>query len=154
MQHLHTPVEAARWLRAHVTAQLTSDSRRVQAGDGFFAWVGQSNDARQHVVQALQQGASACLVEAIGLETFEAVNDLALHDAPISSYTGLKAASGAIADAYFDSPSAAMNVQAVTGTNGKTSTAWWLRSMNYRLPQRQHRLRLSQYPKAALERNS
>ena len=136
MQHLHTPVEAARWLRAHVTAQLTSDSRRVQAGDGFFAWVGQSNDARQHVVQALQQGASACLVEAIGLETFEAVNDLALHDAPISSYTGLKAASGAIADAYFDSPSAAMNVQAVTGTNGKTSTAWWLAQAFSRLGQR------------------
>ncbi len=136
MQHLHTPVEAARWLRAHVTAQLTSDSRRVQAGDGFFAWVGQSTDARQHVVQALQQGASACLVEAIGLETFEAVNDLALHDAPISSYAGLKAASGAIADAYFDSPSAALSLQAVTGTNGKTSTAWWLAQAFSRLGQR------------------
>jgi len=136
MQHLHTPVEAARWLRAHVTAQLTSDSRRVQAGDGFFAWAGQSIDARQHVVQALQQGASACLVEAIGLETFEAVNDLALHDAPIGSYAGLKADSGAIADAYFDSPSAALSVQAVTGTNGKTSTAWWLAQAFSRLGQR------------------
>ena len=136
MQRLHTPVEAARWLRAHVTAQLTSDSRRVQAGDGFFAWVGQSTDARQHVVQALQQGASACLVEAIGLETFEAVNDLALHDAPISSYAGLKAASGAIADAYFDSPSAALSLQAVTGTNGKTSTALWLAQAFSRLGQR------------------
>jgi UDP-N-acetylmuramyl-tripeptide synthetase len=136
MQRLHTPVEAARWLRAHVTAQLTSDSRRVQAGDGFFAWVGQTTDARQHVVQALEHGASACLVEADGLEAFEAVNDLALHDAPISSYAGLKAASGAIADAYFDSPSAALSVQAVTGTNGKTSTAWWLAQAFSRLGQR------------------
>ena len=136
MQRLHTPVEAARWLRARVTSQLTSDSRRVQAGDGFFAWVGQTTDARQHVVQALQQGASACLVEANGLEVFEAVNDLALHDAPISSYEGLKADSGAIADAYFDSPSAALRVQAITGTNGKTSTAWWLAQAFSRLGQR------------------
>jgi UDP-N-acetylmuramoyl-L-alanyl-D-glutamate--2,6-diaminopimelate ligase len=136
MQHLHTPVEAARWLRAHVTAQLTSDSRRVQAGDGFFAWAGQTTDARQYVVQALEHGASACLVEAEGLEAFEAVNDLALHDAPIGSYAGLKAASGAIADAYFDSPSAALSVQAVTGTNGKTSTAWWLAQAFSRLGQR------------------
>jgi len=136
MQHLHTPVEAARWLRAHVTAQLTSDSRRVQAGDGFFAWAGQTTDARQYVVQALEHGASACLVEAEGLEAFEAVNDLALHDAPIGSYAGLKADSGAIADAYFDSPSAALSVQAVTGTNGKTSTAWWLAQAFSRLGQR------------------
>jgi len=136
MQHWHTPVEAARWLRAHVTAQLTSDSRKVQAGDGFFAWIGQTTDARQHVVQALEHGASACLVEADGLEAFEAVNDLALHDAPISSYAGLKAASGAIADAYFESPSASLSVQAVTGTNGKTSTAWWLAQAFSRLGQR------------------
>lgn len=136
MQHLHTPAEAARWLRARVSARLTSDSRLVQPGDGFFAWVGQTTDARQHVVQALQEGASVCLVEAQGIEAFEAVNDLALHDAPISSFTGLKAASGAIADAYFDSPSAALNLQAVTGTNGKTSTVWWLAQAFSRLGQR------------------
>jgi len=136
MQQLHSPEEAAGWLRSRVQAQLTSDSRRVQPGDGFFAWVGQTIDARQHVVQALQQGALACVVEAEGLEAFEAVNDLALHDAPIVSYAGLKAACGAIADAYFDSPSARMAVLAVTGTNGKTSTAWWLAQALTRLGQR------------------
>jgi len=136
MQQLHSPEEAAGWLRSRVQAQLTSDSRRVQPGDGFFAWAGQSADARQHVVQALQQGALACVVEAQGLEAFEAVNDLALHHAPIVSYAGLKAACGAIADAYFDSPSARMALLAVTGTNGKTSTAWWLAQALTRLGQR------------------
>ena len=90
MQQMHTPAQAAGWLRSRVQAQLTSDSRKVQSGDGFFAWIGQTTDARHHVVQALQQGAAACLVEARGLEAFEAVNDLALHDAPIASYVGLK----------------------------------------------------------------
>ena len=105
MLQMHSPEQAATWLRLRVRAQLHSDSRRVQTGDGFFAWAGQNTDARHHVVQALQQGASACLVEADGLEAFEALNDLGLHEAPIVSYQGLKAASGAIADAYFDRPS-------------------------------------------------
>ena len=38
----------------------------------------------------------------------------------------LKAATGPIAAAYFDAPTEQLDVLAVTGTNGKTSTAWWL----------------------------
>ena len=136
MQQLHSPEQAAQWLRERVLAQLQSDSRRVRQGDAFFAWTGQTTDARHHVVQALQDGASACLVEADGLESFEALNDLALHDAPIGSYHGLKAASGAIADAYYEHPSKHLRLVAVTGTNGKTSTAWWLAQALSRLGQR------------------
>lgn len=126
MLTLHTPEQAAQWLRGLVHGQLQSDSRQVRTGDAFLAWVGQTSDARHHVVQALQQGASACLVEAEGLEAFEAVNDLALHDAPIASMPQLKASTGLIADAYFETPSLHLKMLAVTGTNGKTSTAWWL----------------------------
>jgi len=136
MQQMHSPQQAAVWLRSRVQAQLQSDSRRVQTGDAFFAWAGQSTDARHHVVQALQQGAAACLVEAQGLEAFEALNDLGMHDAPIVSYQGLKQASGAIADAYFEQPSQQLHLMAVTGTNGKTSTAWWLAQALTRLGQR------------------
>ena len=126
MRHLQTPEQAAQWLRGLVQGQLQSDNRRIRSGDGFLAWVGQSTDARHHVVQALQQGASACLVEAQGLEAFEAIQDLALHDAPIASVGQLKAASGWIADAYHEHPSQELKMLAVTGTNGKTTTAWWL----------------------------
>jgi len=136
MHPLLSPEQAAQWLRERVLAQLQSDSRRVRQGDAFFAWTGQTTDARHHVVQALQDGASACLVEADGLESFEALNDLALHDAPIGSYHGLKAASGAIADAYYEHPSKHLRLVAVTGTNGKTSTAWWLAQALSRLGQR------------------
>ena len=77
MLQLHTPEQAAQWLRGLVHGALQSDSRAVREGDGFLAWVGQSHDARQHVVQAWQQGSAACLVEAQGIEAFEAINDLA-----------------------------------------------------------------------------
>ena len=37
---LHTPQEAAQWLRARVRGALQADSRRIGAGDGFVAWPG------------------------------------------------------------------------------------------------------------------
>ncbi len=38
----------------------------------------------------------------------------------------LKAQAGAIASAYHGDPSASLAMVAITGTNGKTSTAWWV----------------------------
>jgi UDP-N-acetylmuramyl tripeptide synthase len=44
----------------------------------------------------------------------------------LAAMAGLKAQTGWVADAYYEQPSQALSVLAVTGTNGKTSTAWWL----------------------------
>ena len=48
------------------------------------------------------------------------------EDDRIAVYAGLKAASALVAAAYFGQPSRSLAVLAVTGTNGKTSTVWWL----------------------------
>lgn len=117
---LHTPVQAAQWLHGRVRGTLQTDSRQVGAGDGFIAWPGAARDARQFVAGALAQGALACLVERSGADTYGFV------DEHIAAYTGLKAASGPIAAAYYEQPSQQLDVLAVTGTNGKTSTSWWL----------------------------
>jgi UDP-N-acetylmuramoyl-L-alanyl-D-glutamate--2,6-diaminopimelate ligase len=117
---LSTPTHAAEWLKACVTGTLRTDSRLVQPGDGFIAWPGAAVDGRAFVADALQAGASACMVEASGAEA------LALPPDTVASYQGLKAACGPIAAEYFDHPSRDLAVLAVTGTNGKTSTAWWL----------------------------
>ena len=120
MHDLHTPSEAAQWLRGRVTGTLHCDSRKVGAGDGFIAWPGAATDGRKHVPSALAQGAAACVVEREGVQAFG-------FAAPqIGSYAQLKAATGLIAAAYFEQPSERLDVLAVTGTNGKTSTAWWL----------------------------
>jgi UDP-N-acetylmuramyl-tripeptide synthetase len=120
MLELHTPEEAGRWLRARVTGTLQSDSRKVAAGDGFIAWPGAASDGRQHVHGALAQGAAACLVERDGVEAFS------FPQAEVAAYEQLKSAAGQIAAEFFDTPTAQLAVLAVTGTNGKTSTAWWL----------------------------
>jgi UDP-N-acetylmuramoyl-L-alanyl-D-glutamate--2,6-diaminopimelate ligase len=104
-----------------VRGVLHTDSRRVGAGDGFIAWPGGVTDGRQFVASALQQGATACVVEQSGADAFAWGENPA-----IATYDGLKAASGLIAAAYYEQPSQALDVVAITGTNGKTSTAWWL----------------------------
>lgn len=120
MLELHTPAAAADWLRARVSGTIQSDSRKLRPGDGFIAWPGAAKDARQYVADALARGAKACLVESAGVGRY------ALGGESVASYAGLKAASGPIAAAYFDHPSQGLDVLAVTGTNGKTSSVWWL----------------------------
>ncbi|MES2972521.1 MAG: UDP-N-acetylmuramoyl-L-alanyl-D-glutamate--2,6-diaminopimelate ligase [Pseudomonadota bacterium] len=121
MAQLHTtPGSAVQWLRANVTGTLQCDSRKVGAGDGFIAWPGAATDGRRFVAAALAQGAGACLVEQDGVAGY------GFTDERIAAYDRLKAATGPIAAAWFGEPSHELDVLAVTGTNGKTSTAWWL----------------------------
>ena len=135
MQRLHSPQEAARWLHQRVSGRLCTDSRQVQAGDAFLAWPGARHDARRFVPEVLSRGASACLVEE---GDWAGWDDPAVHarSSDVAGYANLKAASGPIAAAYFEHPSEAMDVLAVTGTNGKTSTAWWLAQALTRLGRR------------------
>lgn len=119
LTHLKSPDAAARWLSSWVTGALRTDSRQVQPGDAFIAWPGYANDGRQYVKQALERGAATCLVEREGVEAF------GFEDARVATLPQLKAATGLIASAYYRQPSGALRVIATTGTNGKTSTAWW-----------------------------
>ena len=125
MHTLHNAPEAAQWLRARVTGELRTDSRQVQAGDGFIAWPGAATDGRQYLAQALQRGATACLMESQGHASWLAGLPSDASSA-LATMLDLKAQTGLVAAAYHEQPSQAMSVLAVTGTNGKTSTAWWL----------------------------
>jgi UDP-N-acetylmuramoyl-L-alanyl-D-glutamate--2,6-diaminopimelate ligase len=119
LTHLKSPDAAARWLSSWVTGSLRTDSREVQPGDAFIAWPGYASDGRRYVKQALERGAATCLVEREGIEAF------GFEDARVATLPQLKAATGLIASAYYRQPSGALRVVATTGTNGKTSTAWW-----------------------------
>ena len=122
MRELQTPQQAAQWLRQQVRGQLHIDSRRVQAGDGFIAWPGAATDGRQYMAQALAQGAAACLMEREGSEPWHTLEP----SDRLAALPGLKHSTGWVADAYYEQPSQRLRVLAVTGTNGKTSTACWL----------------------------
>jgi UDP-N-acetylmuramyl-tripeptide synthetase len=121
VQTLVHPLAVATWLRASVTGTLVCDSRQVQAGDGFVAWPGAATDGRRFVEDALHAGAGAAIVEREGLEAYGYRDDPRVLAVP-----GLKAQAGAIASAFCHEPSGALDVVAITGTNGKTSSAWWM----------------------------
>lgn len=128
MLDIQTPSQAAEWLQQRVTGSLSVDSRRLTHGDGFIAWPGAAVDARQFVQSALGQGAGACLVERDGAEVF------VFDTEKVACYAGLKMDTGVIAADFYEKPSQHLAVVAVTGTNGKTSTAWWLAQALSALP--------------------
>jgi len=120
MQTMQHPQAVADWLRSRVQGDLQCDSRRMQAGDGFVAWPGAATDGRRFATGALRAGAAAVLVEQAGVEAF------GFSDERVLAVPGLKALAGPIASAYFGNPSSQLDLIAITGTNGKTSTAWWV----------------------------
>jgi len=117
---LQTVPEVLDWLRAQGVQRLVADSRQVRPGDAFVAWPGAAQDGRRFVPAALQAGAAVCVVESDG------VDDWGFSDEPrVVALAGLKAMAGPLAHAFANHVSARLPVVAITGTNGKTSTAWW-----------------------------
>lgn len=116
---LNTTTDALAFLQRHQAAGLCSDTRKLRSGDAFIAWPGLAVDPRGYVAAALHAGASACLVDAEGLSGF------CFDDERIGVFGGLKSAAGELAARFYGEPSRQLDVVAVTGTNGKTSTAWW-----------------------------
>ena len=117
---LHSVDEALHWLQVRGVTGLQSDSRRVQPGDAFLAWAGRLRDGRAYLDAARQSGARAAIIDANGWESSAHTDDL------VATLSGLKTRCGDLASAFYGHPSAALDVLAITGTNGKTSSAWWL----------------------------
>lgn len=95
---------------------LTADSRQVRAGDAFVALQGSARDPWRFVSEAISRGAIAVL-----LETEEETGCSEQDGALVVKVPGLARQQAAIADRFFDSPSQALHVIGVTGTNGKSS---------------------------------
>ena len=119
-----TPVsiqDICEWIRAAApNAQLASDSRRIKAGDVFFAYRGEGSDGRDFIKAAVEQGAAAVVFEATGYAWDNAL------DVPHLAVEHLKGRAGEIAHAFYGMPDAQMFTVGITGTNGKTSCAVWL----------------------------
>lgn len=95
-----------------VVSGVCHDSRQVSEGDLFMAWKGTRSDGHDYVAAAVQAGAVAALVERV-------VAGVQVPQVVVSD--GRRAASLA-ADAFMGHPGAEVDVVAVTGTNGKTTT--------------------------------
>jgi UDP-N-acetylmuramoyl-L-alanyl-D-glutamate--2,6-diaminopimelate ligase len=99
---------------------ITADSSRVTQGALFLACQGLQHHGLEFAAPAVAAGAAA-----IAWEPAKGWSDPVLPEA-IASFAvpGLSDEVGAIADRFFARPSEQVVVTGVTGTNGKTTTAW------------------------------
>jgi UDP-N-acetylmuramoyl-L-alanyl-D-glutamate--2,6-diaminopimelate ligase len=93
------------------------DSRRTRPGDLFLAVPGRSADGRRFIADAVSRGATAICVD----EAVVPADVTAAAGRPVIAVRRLAAAVSRIAGEWFDTPSRALAVLGVTGTNGKTS---------------------------------
>jgi UDP-N-acetylmuramoyl-L-alanyl-D-glutamate--2,6-diaminopimelate ligase len=122
---LHATVaQALEWLRRHAaaSANLVSDSRAVQAGDVFIAYVVDGADNRPHILNAVERGAVAVLYQPDGYPAAQ----LKQANTPALPLAHLNRLAGPIAAAWYGEPSEALQLIGITGTNGKTSCSHWI----------------------------
>lgn len=101
-------------------AGLAVDSRRVRPGDCFIAVAGEREDGLLHLPEALARGAVA-VVAGRRPEAPVPVPLLVVPDA--------RRAAARLAAAFHGRPSDRLEVVGITGTKGKTTTAYLLRSI-------------------------
>ncbi len=98
--------------------ELAYDSRRVGPGTLFFCVPGERVDGHEFAAAAVEAGAAALVVER---ELELGVAQVVVPDA--------RAAMAPMAAAFFGDPTAELRVVGLTGTNGKTTTAFLLREI-------------------------
>ena len=99
-------------------SSLAYDSRAVQPGSLFFCVPGFRSDGHEYAAQAIERGAVALVVER--------PLDSRVPEVVVPS---ARAAMALVADRFYGHPSGRLRVVGVTGTNGKTTTAFLVRAL-------------------------
>ena len=100
--------------------RLCTNSREVVQGDLFVAIQGHSVDGHQYVKEAIENGAVSVLVNG---------RDVGSVSIPLVSVANPRRALSKLAAEFYNNPSKKINITGITGTNGKTSTAYLLNSI-------------------------
>ena len=99
-------------------AGLAYDSRKVGPGDLFFCVSGFRSDGHEFAPAAVEAGAAALVVERpLGLGV------------PELQVTSVRRAMAPLAARFYDDPARELRVVGVTGTNGKTTSAYLVREL-------------------------
>lgn len=111
------PVASANAAALEVTS-LAYDHRRVVSGTLFFCVPGFTRDGHEFAPEAIANGAVALVVERrLDLDVVQVEVD------------SVRAAMAPAAARFYGDPTAALQVVGVTGTNGKTTTAFLVRAL-------------------------
>src|SRR6056297_3842849 len=104
-----------------LVTDLVYDSRELQQGSLFFALKGLHSDGHDYIEKAIVQGAAAVV-----------------HSAPLPHYArdvaylrveNSRRAMSPIACSFYDDPSSEMTIIGVTGTDGKSTTSYFIQQL-------------------------
>lgn len=98
------------------------DSRQVQPGSLFVAIRGNSTDGHDYLNQAIEKGAAAVVVDQ-GFTHFDRL------PVPVARVNNTRAALSQISSRFYDSSAAGLTLFGITGTNGKTTSAYILKEL-------------------------
>jgi len=101
---------------------IAHDSRKVRPGSLFVAVRGFHSDGHQFIPQAVQNGAAAIVAEKGHYET-------AFRETPLIMVDDTRRALALLAAAFYGYPSRRLTLVGITGTNGKTTTTYLIKSI-------------------------
>jgi len=104
---------------------VVADSRKVKPGSMFIAIKGFEVDGHKYINKAIENGAKVILIEQDAkIEKSPLLNDVTIVAAPDT-----RIASAKIACNFYKNPSTKFNLIGVTGTKGKTTTTFMIKSI-------------------------
>lgn len=98
---------------------ITYDSRETCKGDMFICVSGYTKDGHQYIGEALEKGASALLVE----------KDVDFSEAAVVKVRSSRDAMAILSANFYEYPAEKLRLIGITGTNGKTTTTYLLKSI-------------------------
>ena len=100
---------------------LRYDSRRVEENDVFFAWKGEKTDGHHYIPEVCDRGAAAVVLEN--------PHFTASHGSTFIEVENARRAMATMSASFFGRPDRSLKMVGVTGTNGKTTTAFILKHL-------------------------
>jgi UDP-N-acetylmuramoyl-L-alanyl-D-glutamate--2,6-diaminopimelate ligase len=105
---------------------LSIDSRTMASGEVFVAMSGFNVHGMDYAYQAARAGAVAVLTEPVKPGRAKRAGRQEPLSIPVFECADLSEQLGQLASEFYGHPSQQLGITAITGTNGKTSTAWLL----------------------------
>ena len=97
---------------------IETNSKNVSNGDLFIAINGNAQDGHAYINDAIKNGASAVI------SNEKIINDF---DKPVINIENTRKAASIISSRFHDNPSNDLTIVGITGTNGKTTTAYLIK---------------------------